>query len=1074
MPKKLSSAVAGTLAVGLTLPATAAAAQAAADSNSEPPQGPVTGSGAAGPASTLASGVSISTQRAGNVAAPLAAESYTFSTEPGPRCISVQGTSTYHLGQDLIAEEGTPIAAIADGTVVRTLDGTPGRSGYVVLRHNIGGEVYHSGYVHLWDAESHVSLGDTVSAGDIIAEVGDSGPTVTPHLHLELWRGAWQTGTALNPAEWLAERGVDLRGAADGVLQREVPQTCDYYTAAPTQLRASAAASADVLAQLPRGAELTAAPGDASDGFLRVQHEGRTGWVQQSLLAPDEPAEQTSTAEPAAAASGTFRVTEPLNARSGPGTEHEIVQGMPTGEEITVTARSGDWVQFTRRGEQVWSHSAYLAPADSGQSTEAASAASSSSAQTLRVTEPLNLRSGPGTENAVVGGMPTGEQVTVLSTRGDWAEIRRANGQEGWSHRAYLSGGGSADSSDTAAESDAPTSAEADSSSAGSSSAASASGSSQASGAEGASGEAEGASDSAATDAPASSSGGEPTHTVDGVYLNARSGAGVDHPVVTVLAPETGVQVTGSEGGWSQIQHQGRTLWVYTDYLSGGEQAQDSGDSEGSSSPNASSEGSTSEGGSSAEQAESPEASSGETEEPTESESAEEPPAAQSAAPAPEPEDSQQTDSDETARTTMWQNMRSGAGLDHPVTRAVPAGESLEILDESHGWFEVRAGGSTGWMWGEFLDLPDSVASAAASDAGGSSSDSTGSEPTPEPNEDAEDASDQPDANDSSETESSSSGSSRSSSGSGSGSDESPSTGWRAQTTTAVNMRSGAGLDYGVEQIVAGGQTLRVLDEQGGWYQVRSDVSTGWIWQEFLEVSGAPSSSGSSSSGSQDSSSGSSSSSSSSSSSGSSSSNSGSSSSGGSSSGSSSGRSGPSSGQHAQSQHGPYSRAWDRLVQCESGGNWSINTGNGYFGGLQFSQQSWEWVGGSGRPDQASKQEQIERAYQLWQRQGWGAWPSCSSQLGLSGDPGGWGDSYFEVHGGTQSASAQTSAGQWTAVYSVPLREQPDSQSDRLAQIPRGAVLQTGQRSGSWIEVEYQQEGETLTGWVNTRYVTTA
>ena len=74
---------------------------------------------------------------------------------------------------------------------------------------------------------------------------------------------------------------------------------------------------------------------------------------------------------------------------------------------------------------------------------------------------------------------------------------------------------------------------------------------------------------------------------------------------------------------------------------------------------------------------------------------------------------------------------------------------------------------------------------------------------------------------------------------------------------------------------------------------------------------------------------------------------------------------------------------WDRLAQCESGGNWSISTGNGYYGGLQFSLASWRGVGGSGYPHQASRAEQISRAEALKARQGWGAWPACSSKLGL-------------------------------------------------------------------------------------------
>lgn len=74
---------------------------------------------------------------------------------------------------------------------------------------------------------------------------------------------------------------------------------------------------------------------------------------------------------------------------------------------------------------------------------------------------------------------------------------------------------------------------------------------------------------------------------------------------------------------------------------------------------------------------------------------------------------------------------------------------------------------------------------------------------------------------------------------------------------------------------------------------------------------------------------------------------------------------------------------WDRLAACESGGNWAINTGNGFYGGLQFTLSSWQGVGGSGYPHQASKSEQIARAQMLQARQGWGAWPACSARLGL-------------------------------------------------------------------------------------------
>ncbi|OZD09100.1 resuscitation-promoting factor [Rhodococcus sp. 06-235-1A] len=72
---------------------------------------------------------------------------------------------------------------------------------------------------------------------------------------------------------------------------------------------------------------------------------------------------------------------------------------------------------------------------------------------------------------------------------------------------------------------------------------------------------------------------------------------------------------------------------------------------------------------------------------------------------------------------------------------------------------------------------------------------------------------------------------------------------------------------------------------------------------------------------------------------------------------------------------------WDGVAQCESGGNWSINTGNGYYGGLQFSQSTWTANGGSGSPANASKAEQIRVAENTLQSQGPGAWPVCGQQL---------------------------------------------------------------------------------------------
>lgn len=74
---------------------------------------------------------------------------------------------------------------------------------------------------------------------------------------------------------------------------------------------------------------------------------------------------------------------------------------------------------------------------------------------------------------------------------------------------------------------------------------------------------------------------------------------------------------------------------------------------------------------------------------------------------------------------------------------------------------------------------------------------------------------------------------------------------------------------------------------------------------------------------------------------------------------------------------------WARLAQCESGGDPSKNTGNGYYGAFQFSLRTWRSVGGSGLPSEASYGEQLARAQALQQQSGWGQWPACSRKLGL-------------------------------------------------------------------------------------------
>ncbi|MER7051621.1 MULTISPECIES: transglycosylase family protein [unclassified Streptomyces] len=163
---------------------------------------------------------------------------------------------------------------------------------------------------------------------------------------------------------------------------------------------------------------------------------------------------------------------------------------------------------------------------------------------------------------------------------------------------------------------------------------------------------------------------------------------------------------------------------------------------------------------------------------------------------------------------------------------------------------------------------------------------------------------------------------------------------------------------------------------------------------------------------------------------------------------------------------------WDAVAQCESGGNWSINTGNGYYGGLQFSASTWAGYGGTqyaSTADQASKAQQIEIAEKVLAGQGKGAWPVCGTGLsGAAYTGGGSGESQDSgssessgsSEGSGSSESSQSQGGGSTADRST---EQKASRSDeRPAPEKKTVTTPTGKKVEKG-DGEYKVvEGDTL------------
>ena len=155
---------------------------------------------------------------------------------------------------------------------------------------------------------------------------------------------------------------------------------------------------------------------------------------------------------------------------------------------------------------------------------------------------------------------------------------------------------------------------------------------------------------------------------------------------------------------------------------------------------------------------------------------------------------------------------------------------------------------------------------------------------------------------------------------------------------------------------------------------------------------------------------------------------------------------------------------WDALAECESSGNWSINTGNGYYGGLQFNPTTWRAFGGSGMPHQASKAEQIRVAENTLAAQGWGAWPACSAKLGLYGTPS---NANVTTQSVDSNAAAEKAAAEERAAQKAAAQEraaQKAAAQERAAQqstqeVERASSVTPAERSGKTITVK---PGDTL------------
>jgi len=205
-------------------------------------------------------------------------------------------------------------------------------------------------------------------------------------------------------------------------------------------MRSGAGLGTAVILVIPRGATLSLT-GQSSNGFLQVTYSGRTGWASAEWLrvsgssvptpAPTPKPTQTPTpAPPVTETKGTAIVTEPLNMRTGAATTSPVILVIPASARVTLTGKSsGNFLQVTYSGRTGWAHKDWIRP----ENTETRPTSSA------RVTETLNMRSGPATSYAVVTVMPAGATVVLTGQQSNGFHSVSYNGRTGWAFSTYLS-----------------------------------------------------------------------------------------------------------------------------------------------------------------------------------------------------------------------------------------------------------------------------------------------------------------------------------------------------------------------------------------------------------------------------------------------------------------------------------------------------------------------------------------------------------------------------------------------------------------------------------------------------------
>ncbi|MGP5397411.1 SH3 domain-containing protein [Arthrobacter rhombi] len=472
-----------------------------------------------------------------HVVSPLKPKTYRYSSPQGPRCIPVRNGTTMHLGQDLPANEGNAIYAVADGVVTATHRGARGgSSGYLIVRHVLSGNTYYTAYIHMWDGGKFVKVGQKVKAGQKIAEVGNSGPSTAPHLHFEVWGSAgWMKGPTIEPMAWLKRYGVDMRANASVVYNFTLPKSCNYWAASDLNLRSSSSSGSKLVKKVPKGTPMTSTPGAYLNGYVKVVAAGTSGWALHGAVSPTRVTASTNDIEVVPLSTADYSTTGAVNLRQGPSTAYKSLGVVPKNAQVKVNGTAGGWMRVVYKTGST-STTGFIAGSYLKRSAPAvtkppvtkpkpAAPAKPTKSVPRQTTSAVNMRRGAGTSHPTVLVLPKGAKVAQISASGGWSKVTYS-GKTGYVATSFLR---NVPSTPAKAPVKKPA--------------------------------------KAPVKAPAKKPAAKSVTKVTKANLNMRSGAGTKYKSVLVIPKNAKVAVASTAKSWAKVTYQGKKGYVAASYL---------------------------------------------------------------------------------------------------------------------------------------------------------------------------------------------------------------------------------------------------------------------------------------------------------------------------------------------------------------------------------------------------------------------------------------------------------------------------------------------------------------------------